>query len=201
MKQLDEELAILAAENIEKKKKIKEEGKEDPEAYSQEYRVKMYEEMKEQKDETERKKNENNMFKDFREFEEQNKRKGPPSVYNPQGELRQCNEGRYEFLMDESEDKTCLQVQLWLPKYMDTSNVNVDLNPLYVRVDVKGKITQLKFDEEILVEKSELKRSQNTGVLLIKCPKANISEIEKQIMKNKIRKEEQEKKDKIRKLD
>lgn len=70
MKQLDEELAILAAENIEKKKKIKEEGKEDPEAYSQEYRVKMYEEMKEQKDETERKKNENNMFKDFREFEE-----------------------------------------------------------------------------------------------------------------------------------
>jgi hypothetical protein len=34
----------------------------------------MYEEMREQKEENDRKKNENAMFKDFREFEEQNKR-------------------------------------------------------------------------------------------------------------------------------
>jgi protein TilB len=47
-----------------------------------------------------------------------------------------------------------LEVQI--PRFMDTSLVNVDLHPLYVRLDIKGKITQLKFDEEILVDKSKI---------------------------------------------
>ena len=36
----------------------------------------------------------------------QPKREGPPSIYRENGELRQCNEGKYEFLFSESEDKT-----------------------------------------------------------------------------------------------
>ena len=46
------------------------------------------------------------MFSDFREYEEGQKKKEAPSVYNPQGEIRQCNEGKYEWLFSESEDKT-----------------------------------------------------------------------------------------------
>jgi len=41
-----------------------------------------------------------------------------------------------------------------VPKFMATDSLNVDLQPQYVRVDVKGKITQIRFDEEILVERS-----------------------------------------------
>lgn len=41
-----------------------------------------------------------------------------------------------------------------VPKFMDTSALNVDLQPTFVRVDVKGKITQIRFDDDILVEKS-----------------------------------------------
>jgi hypothetical protein len=44
------------------------------------------------------------MFSDFREFDQQQKRKEPISVYNQQGEVRQCNEGRYEFLFQENKD-------------------------------------------------------------------------------------------------
>lgn len=42
---------------------------------------------------------------------------------------------------------------------MDTSLVDVDLHPEYVRIEVKKKITQLRFDEEILVDKSKIQRS------------------------------------------
>ena len=67
------------------------------------------------------------MFKDFHEMEEQNRNKGPPSVLNNAGEIRQCNEGKYEFKMSESQDKTCIVLEVWVPKFMDTSLVNVDL--------------------------------------------------------------------------
>lgn len=61
---------------------------------------------------------------------------------------------------------------------MDTSLVNVDLHPEYVRIDVKGKITQLKFDEEILVDQSKIQRSTTTGSLVLTMPRANITELE-----------------------
>lgn len=99
------------------------------------------------------------MFSDFREFDQQQKRKEPISVYNQQGEVRQCNEGRYEFLFQERKDKTCILLEVQIPRFMDTSLVNVDLHPNYVRLDIKGKITQLKFDEEVLVDKSKIQRS------------------------------------------
>ncbi len=52
------------------------------------------------------------MFSEFREFDQQQKRKEPISVYNQQGEVRQCNEGRYEFLFQESKDKTCILLEV-----------------------------------------------------------------------------------------
>jgi hypothetical protein len=54
--------------------------------------------MQEQKRQEEEKSKKNSMFSDFKEFEEKQKKKEPISVYNPWGEIRQCNEGRYEFL-------------------------------------------------------------------------------------------------------
>ena len=45
----------------------------DKDSYTQEYRVRMFREMQEQKEEDEKRKNENSMFKDFREMEEQNR--------------------------------------------------------------------------------------------------------------------------------
>jgi protein TilB len=84
---------------------------------------------------------------------------------------------------------------------MDTSLVNVDLHPLYVRLDIKGKITQLKFDEEILVDKSKVQRSQTTGALLLTMPKASISEVEARNMRVMKAKEDKEQEDKIKALE
>lgn len=37
-------------------------------------------------------------------------------------------------------------------RYLDTSLLEVNLNPKYVSVRIKGKLTQLKLQEEIKVE-------------------------------------------------
>jgi hypothetical protein len=71
--------------------------------------------------------------------------------------------------------------------------MNVDLQPLYVRMDIKGKITQLTFEEEIMVERSSLQRSSTTGSLKLICPKARINEIETRNMKYAKLKEERAK--------
>ncbi len=56
-------------------------------------------------------------------------------------------------------------------KHMDTSLINVDIQPSYVRVTLKGKSLQLGFNEEIKPDSSTAKRSQTTGYLVITMPK------------------------------
>lgn len=102
--------------------------------------------------------------------------------------------------MDESDDKTSIVFELKVPKFMDTSLINIDLQPTYVRCDVKGKVTQMRFTEEILVEQSKVQRSQTTGCLVITCPKANITKIEAQNMRLKKLKEDKEKEKKLKEL-
>ena len=70
----------------------------------------------------------------------------------------------------ENEPMFITTFELKLPKFMDTSQISVDLNPQYVRVIAKEKLTQLKFNYDIVVENSTIQRSITTGHLLIKCP-------------------------------
>ena len=54
---------------------------------------------------------------------------------------------------------------------MDTSLVDVDVQPYYVRVTLKGKILQLRLHSEVKPDSSSAKRSQVTGHLLVTMPK------------------------------
>ena len=67
--------------------------------------------------------------------------------------------------------------ELEVPKFMDTSLLNVDVQPTYVRCVIKDKTTQLHWPEEIMSDQSKVQRSKTTGWLMITAPKANISEI------------------------
>jgi protein TilB len=68
--------------------------------------------MVDKKEADDKKSKENSMFSDFREFEAKQKNKEPMSIYNPQGDIRQCNEGRYDFLFSESKDRTCILLEV-----------------------------------------------------------------------------------------
>lgn len=62
-------------------------------------------------------------------------------------------------------------------RYLDTSLINVDIQPNYVRVTVKGKIFQMALNAEIRIDECSSKRSQITGHLLIVMPKLNSQNI------------------------
>lgn len=141
------------------------------------------------------------MFSDFRDFDEKQKKKEPLSIYNPQGDIRQCNEGRYDFMFSESKDRTCILLEVLVPRFMDTSLVNVDLNPNYIRLEIKGKVTQLKFEEDILVDKSKVQRSTTTGSLLLTMPKASITEVESKNLRLRQLQDERKNEEKLRKVE
>eukprot|EP01017_Pseudomicrothorax_dubius_P016555 TRINITY_DN1877_c0_g3_i8.p1 TRINITY_DN1877_c0_g3~~TRINITY_DN1877_c0_g3_i8.p1 ORF type:complete len:280 (+),score=62.91 TRINITY_DN1877_c0_g3_i8:57-842(+) len=142
-------------------KKKEEEGKEVSEgAYTRENRRKMYLEMGKEREEKERRENP-------KKFEENE----PSPMFLANGEIRQCNEGKYDFLLNEWDDPEMTVFEMKIPKYLNTSLIDVNINPKWVSVRVKGKLTQLRLTEEIAVEKSTTQRSQTTGVLLIKMPK------------------------------
>eukprot|EP01022_Parablepharisma_sp_SALTPOND_P020009 TRINITY_DN3522_c0_g1_i1.p1 TRINITY_DN3522_c0_g1~~TRINITY_DN3522_c0_g1_i1.p1 ORF type:complete len:340 (+),score=47.95 TRINITY_DN3522_c0_g1_i1:786-1805(+) len=159
----------------------------------------MYKEMMEkQKQEEEAKKKEPS--KEY--FDQVDKLKNePPPVYNSDGEIRQCNQGKYKFKFTDNWDEENLVLEVFVPKFLDTSLINVDLNPMYVRMDIKGKITQLKLSEEIIVGKSKVQRSTTTGALQLVCPKLNFDPaIKERKKKNKVQEKKEMKKEEVKKV-
>uniref|UniRef100_A0A8C9MXK6 Leucine-rich repeat-containing protein 6 n=1 Tax=Serinus canaria TaxID=9135 RepID=A0A8C9MXK6_SERCA len=55
-----------------------------------------------------------------------------------------------------------------VPKHLDTSLLDVDVQPTYIRVLVKGKLV---LPEEVKPDSSSAKRSQTTGHLVVTMPK------------------------------
>uniref|UniRef100_A0A803XQ58 Leucine-rich repeat-containing protein 6 n=1 Tax=Meleagris gallopavo TaxID=9103 RepID=A0A803XQ58_MELGA len=58
-----------------------------------------------------------------------------------------------------------------MPKHLDTSLLDIDVQPTYIRVLVKGKTFQLVLPEEVKPDSSSAKRSQTTGHLVVSMPK------------------------------
>ena len=150
----------------------------------------MYQDLGKQKEEDDKKKNPD-------KYKEKRK---DTSMYRPDGEMRQCNEGGYKFLLEDSIDPEFSTFSLNLPKFLDTSLLEVNLFPFFVSVRVKGKLTQVKMWEEVLVEGSEIKRSSTTGELLIKMRKVKPNyPLASYLQREEEQKREAEEKDKNKK--
>ena len=146
-------------------------SEKDPNKYSVEYRRNLYKDLEKEKLENERKRKEESSKPGL--WDEPLIKEVPPPVYKENGEVRICNQGRYPVFLDEDIYTTAITTfRIKLPKFLDTNKIKVDLNPNYVRVDVNGKITQWRFDNDIIVEKATVQRSTTTGELEIKAPMA-----------------------------
>lgn len=69
----------------------------------------------------------------------------------------------------------------------------MDVQPIFVKVTIKGKVFQFVLPEEVETDKSIAQRSQTTGHLVITMPKAyfKVSKIEKSDRKeNQVEKQE-----------
>jgi protein TilB len=75
---------------------------------------------------------------------------------NKEGRVIQCNQGGWDFNFKESDDRTSMIFNLGVPRFMDTAFLNVEVEPTYVRCNIKEKITQLVWPEEVLCDQAKI---------------------------------------------
>ncbi|CAF0766716.1 unnamed protein product [Rotaria sordida] len=86
-----------------------------------------------------------------------------------------CNEPKVDFKMYESDDDRYIILDIAVFRHLDTSLIDVDVQPTYVRATIKGKILQLVLSEEVNTTLSAAERSKTTGHLVIKMLKVKES--------------------------
>ncbi|KAJ3663026.1 hypothetical protein Zmor_007337 [Zophobas morio] len=107
-----------------------------------------------------------------KELEEEKPQKKLVSLFSKSGRPLNVNQAKLNFkFLDDDPEKFVLDLAVY--KHLDTNLIEVDLQPIYVRITVKGKVFQIVFSEEILVDKSTARRSQTTGHLVLDMPRAN----------------------------
>nr|XP_019579560.1 PREDICTED: protein tilB homolog [Rhinolophus sinicus] len=95
----------------------------------------------------------------------------PRTLVTEDGKALNVNEPKLDFSLKDDEKRNQIILDLAVYRYMDTSLIDVDVQPTYVRVMVKGKPFQLVLPAEVKPDSSSVKRSQTTGHLLICMPK------------------------------
>ncbi|XP_044269083.1 dynein axonemal assembly factor 11 [Tribolium madens] len=118
-------------------------------------------------------------------------------LFTKEGRPLNINQAKLDFKFnDEDPEKFVLDLAVY--KYLDTNLIEIDLQPIYARILIKGKVFQIVFSEEILTDKSTAKRSQITGHLVLELPRANykplnqkkVKKISRPICDDKERKEQ-----------
>ncbi|KAK3787276.1 hypothetical protein RRG08_055997 [Elysia crispata] len=113
-----------------------------------------------------------NHLKELKEKEEKKDEKDEKPArkyFADDGRPYNVNEPKVDFKLTEDDENVYLDVSIF--KHMDTTMLDCDVQPQYVRVLLKGKILQLQLPEEISGVNSKAQRSQITGHLLITMPK------------------------------
>uniref|UniRef100_A0A8U8AN97 Leucine-rich repeat-containing protein 6 n=1 Tax=Geospiza parvula TaxID=87175 RepID=A0A8U8AN97_GEOPR len=78
---------------------------------------------------------------------------------------------RLHFSLKDDEENNQIILDLAVYRHLDTSLLDGDVQPAYIRVLVKGKPFQLVLPEEVKPDSSSAKRSQTTGHLVVTMPK------------------------------
>lgn len=105
------------------------------------------------------------------ETEEKKEKKRVYKFFTEEGRPYNINQPQLDFLFN-SDNPELYTLDLAIYKHLDTSLIDVDVQPNYVRVIVRGKIFQIHLPEEVNTTNSTAQRSQITGHLVIKMPKA-----------------------------
>ncbi|NXT46640.1 TILB protein, partial [Pluvianellus socialis] len=103
--------------------------------------------------------------------ESKNREKPLRTLITAEGKALNANVPKYVMLRDDEENNQII-LDLAVYRHLDTSLLDVDVQPTYIRVLVKGKPFQLVLPEEVKPDSSSAKRSQTTGHLVVSMPKA-----------------------------
>ncbi|XP_050530183.1 dynein axonemal assembly factor 11 isoform X3 [Daktulosphaira vitifoliae] len=114
-------------------------------------------------------------------------KKSDPKLFAEDGRPYNINRAKVPYNLDVENERYVLTVQVY--KYMDTSELDVDVQPKYVRVTIKSKILQLALDEEVKVDESNAKRLVGSKKLEIIMPKVNPIIKPQKVTSNKLNKD------------
>ncbi|KAH8276575.1 hypothetical protein KR044_003222, partial [Drosophila immigrans] len=103
------------------------------------------------------------------------KPKRTPHLFAPCGRPYNINQAKLPFNFQDEPSHYSLLLEVY--KHLDTSLIDVDVQPNYVRVTVKGKVFQLAYHDEVKPVESQVQRSQITGHLQLLLPKLKPNEV------------------------
>uniref|UniRef100_A0A2S2R7M5 Protein TILB n=1 Tax=Sipha flava TaxID=143950 RepID=A0A2S2R7M5_9HEMI len=92
-----------------------------------------------------------------------------PKLFTDTGRPYNLNQAKVPYKLDDEQNRYILTVEVY--KFMDTEELDVDVQPTYVRVTMRKKILQLVLDEEVKVDESSAKRLIGSKRLEITMPK------------------------------
>mmetsp|Transcript_42699 Transcript_42699/g.134536 ORF Transcript_42699/g.134536 Transcript_42699/m.134536 type:complete len:403 (-) Transcript_42699:868-2076(-) len=106
------------------------------------------------------------------------------SLMKEDGTPRVCNDGKWNFDINDDKEGNIV-VRIEFPKFMDSSMLDLDVQPTFFRVTCRkpekhDKIIQLLLPEEVRADAATAQRSQITGELKIICPKLHWTRSAKQ---------------------
>uniref|UniRef100_A0A8C3PJL0 Leucine-rich repeat-containing protein 6 n=1 Tax=Calidris pygmaea TaxID=425635 RepID=A0A8C3PJL0_9CHAR len=104
--------------------------------------------------------------------ESKKKEKPLQTLVTAEGKVLNVNVPKLHFSLKDDEDNNQIILDLAVYRHLDTSLLDIDVQPTYIRVLVKGKPFQLVLPEEVKPDSSSAKRSQTTGHLVVSMPKA-----------------------------
>jgi len=81
---------------------------------------------------------------------------------------KQRNEGKWVFNLDE--DKTSVILEVGVPKFLDTSAIDLNVEPWWIAMEIKGKQFVIHTPREINPDQCKAERSQNSGSLVLTMP-------------------------------
>ncbi|XP_014136961.2 dynein axonemal assembly factor 11 [Falco biarmicus] len=115
------------------------------------------------------------------DIRESKKREKPlRTLITAEGKVLNVNVPKLYFSLKDDEENNRIVLDLAVYRHLDSSLLDVDVQPTYIRVLVKGKPFQLVLPEEVKPDSSSAKRSQTTGHLVVSMPKAKEVILDKQ---------------------
>ncbi|NWH81376.1 TILB protein, partial [Piaya cayana] len=104
--------------------------------------------------------------------ESKKREKSLRALVTAEGKVLNVNVPKLDFSLKDDEENNQIILDLAVYRYLDTSLLDIDIQPTYIRILVKGKPFQLVLPEEVKPDCSSAKRSQTTGHLVVSMPKA-----------------------------
>ncbi|KDO26954.1 hypothetical protein SPRG_07667 [Saprolegnia parasitica CBS 223.65] len=140
--------------------------------YTPETRRSMYMELAEQKEEEETRKRANQPRDRDPEAEHAAALEKARRL-DQNGVARQCNEGKWKFHLDDETKPGYVVLEVFVPKYLDSSLIHVDVHPMHVSITIKNKLLRLRFPEEVKCDQGTALRSKTTGALQLTVEKVD----------------------------